>query len=75
VTRRKHDDIRNRQKKKNILSSHSCNIVEGVYKSFLHDKRNSAVDAQGLSMKHVTATQALQDENFRRYHTQLFSTL
>ena len=68
------DEIRNRPKKN--LSSHSCNIVEGVYKSFLHDKRNSAVDTQCLSRKHITVTQVVQNERFPRLkHTTVFNVL
>jgi hypothetical protein len=40
--------------------------VESVYKSFLRDKRNSAVDAQGLSIKYITATQVVENEKFPR---------
>jgi len=65
------DEIRNRHK---ILSPQSCNIVEGVHKSFLHDKRNSAADAQGLSVKHIRATQVVQNEKFPRLpHTIVFN--
>jgi len=67
------DEIRNRQK---ILSSHSCNVEEGVHKSFLHDKRNSADDTQGLSTKHIKAAQVVQNEKFPRLpHTIVFNAL
>jgi len=42
----------------------------------LHDKRNSAVDAQGLSRKHITVTQVAQNEKFPRLsHTIVFNAL
>jgi len=67
------DEIRNRQ---NILSPHSCNNVEGVHKSFLYDKRNSAADMLGLSIKHIRAAQVVQNEKFPRLpHAIVFNAL
>ena len=50
--------------------------MEAVYKSFLHYKRNSVVDAQGLSIKHITVTQVVKDEKFPRLpYTIVFNAL
>ena len=51
-------------------------IVEGVYKLFLRNKRNSALDAQGLSIQHITVTQVVQNEKFPKLpHTIVFNAL